>query len=65
MKCYLGVKGNEILILTRLKDMDGRRMEDFHYTVKPGERFYGLSYDQLRAYGNGEMEIDQIPYPRH
>ena len=60
MKCYLGVKENEISILTRVKDTDGRRMEDFHYSVKPGELFYGLTYDQLRAHGDGEIELDKI-----
>ena len=36
MKCYLGMKENEIFILSRVKERDGRSMEDFNYTVKPG-----------------------------
>ena len=63
MKCYFGVRENEIVILSRLKDQDGRRVEDFHFIIKPGEQFYGLSYDQLRAHGDSEMEIDQISLP--
>ena len=60
MKCYLGVRGNEVFILPRLKDKDGRRVEDFHFVIKPGEEFYALSYDPLRAHDDSEMEIDQI-----
>ena len=65
MKCYLGVREKEIFILTRLKDKDGRKMEDFHFIIKPGEQFYGLSYEQLRARGDSEMEIDTTSFPLH
>jgi hypothetical protein len=57
------MKENEIFILTRLKDKDGRRMEDFYFIIKPGEQFYGLSYEQLRANGDREIEVDPISLP--
>jgi len=63
MKCYLGMRENEIFILTRLKDKDGRRMEDFHFIIKPGEQFYGLSYEQLRSRGDSEIEVKPISFP--
>lgn len=63
MKCYLGVRGNEIFILSRLKDKDGRRMEDFHFIIKPGENFYGLSYEHLRSRVDSEIEVELKSFP--
>lgn len=60
MKCYIGRKENEIFILGRVKERDGRSLEDFHYTVKPGEQFYGLSYDQLQSHVENVIEVDHI-----
>lgn len=58
MKCYFGVREDAVVILSRVKDEDGRRVEDFYYIVKAGESFCGISYDRLRAHGDGEMEVD-------
>lgn len=57
MKVYLTVEKNRVLIAARA---EGEGMlGDLFEEVRPGESFWGFSYEDLKKHGSGELEISE------
>lgn len=59
MKAFITIYDNEIVIMARAESSDDENamIGDMMLSIHPGEDFEGLSYDELRAHGDGEIEI--------
>jgi hypothetical protein len=56
MKIYISVSKNSDEIEVRARAESPGIIGDMIEVIKPGESFEELSYDELRAHGNGVME---------
>ena len=55
MIIYLTLEKDHILVSARAEG-DGM-LGDIFEEVRPGESFWGLSYEDLRNHGSGELEM--------
>lgn len=56
MKFYITINKKSILLMARAEDKNN--ISDFFHEVKPGEKFFNLSYEDLKKHGSGTIEID-------
>ena len=60
MKFYLTQQEKAVVVLTRMKEDDGK-IGDYIQVILPGEHFNGIPYKQLHSYAenNGWIEIEE------
>ena len=60
MKFYLTQQEKAVVVLTRMKEDDGK-IGDYIQVILPGEQFNGIPYRQLHSFAenNGWIEIDE------
>jgi hypothetical protein len=58
MKVYVSVFSDPDEIEVRARAESPGVIGDALEVIKPGESYRNLSYDELRAYGSGVLEID-------
>ena len=60
MKFYLTQQERAVVVLTRMKEDDGK-IGDYVQVILPGEHFNGIPYKQLHSFAenNGWIEIEE------
>ena len=57
MKFFFNPLGDVVVLRARLDD--GERIGDARAEIADGQKFYNISYDELRKVGSGVVEVDE------